>query len=228
MVNTILVTCPICTLARQIKLNQISIPNRYKNNIALCSSCAMKKFRKRKRFIRDTDEILPNGSIIHWGERDKKDKNYKLIPITCGICKNKRTIIYLRPNSNSRGSSGRCSECYWKVPKIRKGKPLYSREYIFIADYTLSIDEKILFSSMLKRNGYLPEHRLIMARFLKRPLLKSEIVHHLNGNKHDNRIFNLQLTSQIDHPTENRKMYQRLQDEITRLQNLLLSNNIDF
>lgn len=42
-------------------------------------------------------------------------------------------------------------------------------------------------------NGYIPEHRLVMARALGRPLLKSETVHHINGDRADNRLTNLQL-----------------------------------
>lgn len=49
------------------------------------------------------------------------------------------------------------------------------------------------------RRGYKLEHRLVMEQFLNRPLLKREHVHHINGDKLDNRITNLKVINISDH-----------------------------
>lgn len=77
-------------------------------------------------------------------------------------------------------------------PEPRNGKPRLPTRGGY-AVVRLSTDDPL--ACMAARNGYALEHRVVMARSLGRPLERHETVHHINGDRADNRLENLQLRS---------------------------------
>lgn len=70
-------------------------------------------------------------------------------------------------------------------PSWRGGRVSVDSGYIMVFS-----DE---FPTMRGKSGYILEHRLVMAKYLGRPLEKWETVHHIDGNRANNVISNLQL-----------------------------------
>lgn len=63
-----------------------------------------------------------------------------------------------------------------------------------------------------KPNGYVFEHRLAMARHLGRPLTSDELVHHRDGDRQNNAVDNLELTTNSAHVSGH--MQERPKDEL--------------
>jgi len=122
--------------------------------------------------------------------RDIGFKDYKGLYIwhACLDC-GKPRWVKLR---NNAPESLRCRSCAYQKGGNRAyykgGRRKSHHDYIQIK---LQPDD--FFYPMARDDGYIYEHRLVMARHLNRCLLPWEVVHHKNGIKSDNRIENLEL-----------------------------------
>ena len=83
---------------------------------------------------------------------------------------------------------------------------------------------------MTDKKGYIYEHRLVMAKYLKRCLLQWEIVHHKNKNKLDNRLENLEVMDVGFHDTitklENKISALESRVTILEAENILLKSQL--
>ena len=56
-----------------------------------------------------------------------------------------------------------------------------------------------------RKTGYVREHVKVMADHLGRKIERHEIVHHINGDKLDNRLENLEVMTRAEHASHHHK-----------------------
>jgi len=104
----------------------------------------------------------------------------KLLCISCGVIGSvvKRKGAMARGDTHYNWKGGYITKAGYKVITLPANSP-----YI----------------TMAAKDHSIKEHRLVMAQHLGRILLPSEVVHHINGIKDDNRLENLELYSPGKH-----------------------------
>lgn len=130
------------------------------------------------------------------------------VDFDCPDCDNTRICIVRTSGITTR----RCISCAAKKshkenprPNMDKSPRWKGGRHINNGYVVVYISEKHPFFSMARANkkrgrgGHILEHRLIMAEHLGRILKSDEIVHHINGDKEDNRIGNLKVTERKKH-----------------------------
>jgi hypothetical protein len=130
-----------------------------------------------------------DGSLLDsWGRKNRRLPDCRCL--NCGVVfrpRDRESKYCSRPcawtNNGKLSTERRKAEVWWKN----------NRGYI---------EGRVLINGV---QVTVKQHRWILEKHLGRPILRTETVHHINGNKLDNRIENLQIMSHGEHTSMHSK-----------------------
>lgn len=140
----------------------------------------------------------------------------------CVDCGRRRWVVLKRGSP----ASIRCQPCAARLgaktvvrpsgpdhPGWRGGRHVMTLGYVRVAP-----PKEHPLAAMADKGGRVYEHRWVMACSLGRLLSRDEEVHHINGDKQDNRLENLKLTSKREHIAEHHREVTRLRARVRELE----------
>ena len=152
--------------------------------------CSEHCFHESRRvFSRDLDgwQFEDEG----WWWHAPSGGRYRGIERACELCGSLfKTTRIKQTGMRGRYCSRRCG-----AQALRGSDPgtVVEKTGGYLWERILITDPFIVMATSVR--GWIAQHRLVMARHLGRPLAHWEQVHHVNGNRTDNRIENLELRS---------------------------------
>lgn len=152
---------------------------------------------------------MPRVDEIKRGYEIGYKDGQKRIWQACLDCGKERWVRLLK---GDKPESHRCQKCENKRPRLHRrrenshtwkgGRRVTKKGYVLIL-----LEREDFFYPMVGKGRYIREHRLVMAKYLGRNLHSWEVVHHKNGVKDDNRIKNLELSTNGSHMRQHSKGY---------------------
>lgn len=195
------VYCEGCGSTREMKPSDAQ-----RRKTTYCSKCDARlgDAPKRERTlgkIRSRGVVtLPSGAIIHWDRarlKVFKDRKFTVATVTC-VCGLERELRIAHSSLDS--GSGLCTSCasaYSAYLEHKNASPqrVFDGHYWKVRVARGEFGERMASFRSLSpfALGWVPEHRLVMARKLGRELSSGEHVHHIDGDKENNDPANLLL-----------------------------------
>lgn len=130
----------------------------------------------------------------------------KYLWLACSLCGKERWVTEANAKN---GHSQICLSCQQGIV-TGKSKITNWRGGRIIQDGYMTVflhPDDFFYPMRFKSKPYVLEHRLVMAKHLGRCLQSWEIIHHKNGDRLDNRIENLEITTNRTHHKDHCRGY---------------------